>query len=306
MFAIGICSLLLSIFFFSYQGLKKKKIESKNNPEVVYRIFKNKLYDVKKGIMGKPLPDKLIINPDYYSWRGSVYNLNFEGVYRFVKVNEYQEQHIVYKSNLYNLLSSLAVIHTHGKAHDFLDIDELTLKAIKNKLSLTCGHISLWLKNILKSLGIKVRLVAVLTLDKWNSFDNGHTMIEVYDRILKKWVLFDIDNNVYFVDQKKAPLSLLEFKKHVRNNNYNLFPLAFDSAYDNTMNSFLIEKTLFDLKRWYRRVAQVIMIFDEEHGKYLYFDFKNKKRISSYSYNYYFVTYDRFIEKFYSSSTQSD
>ena len=41
--------------------------------------------------------------------------------------------------------------------------------------------------------GVKSRLVSSLTLDSWNSYDNGHIMIEVFRPELKKWVVYDID-----------------------------------------------------------------------------------------------------------------
>ena len=45
---------------------------------------------------------------------------------------------------------------------------------------------------------IRARFVLTLTLDPWNSYDNGHSMIEVYREDLKKWVLYDVDENAYF------------------------------------------------------------------------------------------------------------
>ena len=304
---------LITLFLLNLNVFKEAIIEynkeknnhfliTKNNPEIVYRIKKYNLYDVKKGLNGKPLPVRLIINPGYYFWRDKVYDLRIEGIYRFFKYDKTQEQRIVYKNNLYDLLSSLSLIHTHGIGDDHLNINELTQKALKNKLVLTCGYISRWINNILKSLKIKSRLVATLTLDKWNNYDNGHTMIEIYDRNLKKWILFDIDNNSYFINQqRKEPLSLIEFSKYVKSKHYNLEPLAYDISYANNMNSFYNEKVFFDKKNWYRRVVQVIMIFDEEYGKYFHFDLKNKKRIQSYSNNYTYINPIKFMKKFYNS-----
>ena len=57
---------------------------------------------------------------------------------------------------------------------------------------------------------IESRVVQTLTVEDWNSYNNGHTMIEIYRHDFNKWVLYDLDNNAYF-SANQIPLSLLEF-----------------------------------------------------------------------------------------------
>ena len=71
-------------------------------------------------------------------------------------------------------------------------------KALNSKIFGTCGTITIWIQEILESNNIKSRIVQTLTLDDWNTYDNGHTMIEVYHNDLQKWILYDLDSNVYF------------------------------------------------------------------------------------------------------------
>ncbi len=77
-------------------------------------------------------------------------------------------------------------------------------------MSLICGYISKFAHELLDELGIKSRIVYRHTLHNLTGYDDGHVMIEVFRDDLKKWVLYDIDNNCYFI-KNKTPLSFVEF-----------------------------------------------------------------------------------------------
>jgi len=97
-----------------------------------------------------------------------------------------------------HLISALSWITIHGNEDNALSFDKKTYKALHSKLIVTCGYASLWGSEILRNKGIRNRIVSTLTLDEWNLYDNGHTMLEVWEENLNKWVVYDIDNGKSF------------------------------------------------------------------------------------------------------------
>lgn len=55
-----------------------------------------------------------------------------------------------------------------------------------------------------------------------NSVYDGecHVVNEVWDSSLNKWVMLDITNNFYWVDENKTPLSVLEIREHLANQEF--------------------------------------------------------------------------------------
>tara|TARA_Y100000996_G_scaffold412081_1_gene397408 strand:+ start:83 stop:1024 length:942 start_codon:yes stop_codon:yes gene_type:complete len=281
----------------------------KNKP-IVYHAFLEKIQmvDVVSNEDGNELPDDLVIPKDKYIFSGNTYNLDKEGVYRFVNPGKYNIQRIVFEKDLNALLSSIAWIYSHGNNDDEKEYSEILQKAKNEKIFATCGTISNWSVQFLKEFGVKARIVAVLTLDDWNSYDNGHILVEVYREELKKWILYDVDNDAYFTNNG-IPLSLLEFTKQVKNDNYEIKFIAKKNDVD-TSNfvdktndydySFLVEARFLDedtRRKWYKRVFQVPMIIDKKFS--YFFDKNNMTKILSYSSFYRYLEENEFLEKFY-------
>ena len=281
----------------------------KNKP-IVYHAFLEKIQmvDVVSNEDGNELPDELVIPKDKYIFSGNTYNLDKEGVYRFVNPGKYNIQRIVFEKDLNALLSSIAWIYSHGNNDDEKEYSEILQKAKSEKIFATCGTISNWSVQFLKEFGVKARIVAVLTLDDWNSYDNGHILVEVYREELKKWILYDVDNDAFF-SSNGIPLSLLEFVKKVREDDYDIEFIARKNDIDisnfvDRENSydygFLIEARFLNeqtRRKWYKRVFQVPMIVDE--GKSCFFDNTNKDKILSYSSFYEFLDKKEFLDRFY-------
>ncbi len=85
--------------------------------------------------------------------------------------------------------------------------------------------------SLLSNLNIKPRLVASLTMNDWNTYDNEHTLIEIWRDKYNKWVVYDIDNNSYFTSSGRV-LNLLEFSQAVITNNYKIIHLSLDTNLD--------------------------------------------------------------------------
>ncbi|MDC0041335.1 hypothetical protein OAJ50_01270 [Candidatus Nitrosopelagicus sp.] len=280
------------------------------NTPIVFHAFLEKIQIISEmsNEKGIELPDNLVIPKGKYIFSGKTYNLDKEGVYRFVNPGKNNKQRIVFETNHDALLSSIAWIYSHGNKDDEKEYSEILTKAKNEKIFATCGTISNWSIQFLKNNGIKARIVAVLTLEDWNSYDNGHILIEVFQEKLKKWVLYDIDNDAYFTHNGN-PLSLLEFTKKVKENNYEINFIAkkndidisnFVDKENNYNYSFLIEARFLDeetRRKWYNRVFQVPMIVDEKYS--YFFDENNKSKILSYSSFYQYLEKHTFMKKFY-------
>ena len=259
-------------------GLRENPIKppgiSNNKSFVHYALF-DKIQNVSESQSkdGKNLPSQLIISKGKYMFSNKIYDLDKEGLYRFIHPGVINEQRIVFENNLDSLLSSIAWIHSHGNKDDKKNYTDILKKAKSSKIFATCGSVSEWTVRFLKEQGFRVRIVAVLTLDDWNSYDNGHILIEVFKEELKKWVVYDIDNDAYFTKDGN-PLSLLEFTKQVRDDKYDINFIAkkndidtsnFFDKQNNYDYGFLIEARFLDQdtrRKWYKHVFQVPMIVD--------------------------------------------
>ena len=256
----------------------------------------------------EPLPDELLILPGHYAFQNLNYDLTKEGLYRFYLPEIENQQRIVFNGDIDSLLSSIAWIYSHGNSDNNKSIKELDDKVSHSKIFGTCDNISHWIKHILDDQQIKSRVVQTLTVEDWNSYNNGHTMIEVYRHDFNKWVLYDLDNNAYF-SANQIPLSLLEFYESINKENYNIHFLADDTkndisnfkgndGYDYAFLAESINSNENTLRDWYHRVVQVVIISDSENNYYFY-DQKHREQIENYSNQYKFLEYEEFIQKFY-------
>jgi len=159
---------------------------------------------------------------------------------------------------------------------------------------------------VLKNLSIKSRIVTTLTLEEpWNSYDTGHTLVEVYKK--DHWQVYDLDNNVVFKRGERY-LNFLEFVESVKNNDYTIEKIADDAEYavggsvkDGYDYSFYFEAILSNeatLRDWYKKVIQVPLIGDDSLT-YYFFDEKNRSRVESYASNYKFLASEEFMKRFY-------
>lgn len=294
-------------------GLRDRIIEpptiDENKPFVYYAFLNNIEYlqdaDTENS---EDLPNSLIIPKGKFFFHGKGYELKKEGLYRFIYPGIENQQRIVYEKNLDAILSGIAWIYSHGNSDDEKEFSKINKKALHSKIFATCGHVSDWTCDLLKTRVIRSRVVASLTLDPWNSYDNGHIMIEVYRNDFKKWVVYDLDNNCFFT-KNKVPLSLIEFSDCVKTEDYEINYLANNSNLD-TFN-FIDKRHKFDFafllearfvnedshRQWYKRVMQVPMIAD---GKYSYFFNSNDiLRVQNYSSYYKYMNKKEFLEKFY-------
>lgn len=294
------------------KSLSKPYSENDNRPIVFYMID-NIMHEVNKSSLDaeKEIPYQLIMQPGSYQFLGNGYSLAKEGLYRFLLPGKVNAQRIVYENDLDALLSAISWIGTHGNSDDNKSNLELYDKALHSKLFITCGNISRWAHYLLSDLNIKSRLVASMTVDDWNTYDNGHSLIEVWRDKWNKWVLYDLDNNSYFMPPEgDMPLSLVEFSKYINKDDYKIIYLSSDTRLDASSfstpsgynYSFISENINVNIRDWYRRVMQVPLIYSDTEKRYFFMDSSNKDRIESYSAQYKYIQEAIFIDMFYASN----
>ena len=255
-----------------------------------------------------PLPDELIIPSGVYQFRGETFELQKEGLYRFMEVGKEQQQRIVYKKDLYSLLSAISWIVSHGNSDHIYSLETRTELAKTRKLFMNCGGISAWAKSLLDGQSIRSRIVYSTTLNNRNKFDNGHVLIEVYHEYLRRWVVFDLDMNCYFtIDQK--PISFIEFAYAVNSRlPYKIIPISRDILLDvsnfknkkGTDYAFVMERLLPLVRKWYRRVLQVPFIDNT------FFDKDNRTIIKELYPSRNYMDAAEFKRTFYGETTTSE
>jgi len=299
--------------FLGKVGLKEKNFDppsSDMNTSFVYYAFLEDIKEIpaSKKEKSQILPNSLIIEKGNYQFGNENYELVDEGLYRFIFPTKINQQRIVFKDNIDALLSSICWIFTHGNSDDKKSHIEIQQKALQSKIFATCGPFVSWANDFLQKLNLNTRIVSTLTVDLWNSYDNGHILIEIFRKNLNKWVVYDLDNSCYFMNNG-TPLSVLEFVDRIKSNDYEIKKLSNKISTD--ISNFKDEENEYDyafaiegrlanevqLRKWYKHVIQVPLILDKKFS--YFYDSQNKDRIEKYSiYNKYMNKND-FLKKFY-------
>ncbi len=114
-------------------------------------------------------------------------------------MNEYAPR-LTHKSDYDNRISQSA-------------IELLEYSLDKKKQGINCRAKAQILNEMCLSLGIYSRKVWIMPYSDYDT--DCHVVNEVWDRTLNKWVMLDITNNTYWVDENNTPLSVLEIRNKV-------------------------------------------------------------------------------------------
>lgn len=257
-----------------------------------------------------PLPETLVIPPGEYIFGDSTYKLTAPGLYRFLAMGERQEQRIVDNGDVHALMSALAWLHVHGTTDDKLPPDVLENEAKTRKLVASCGAIAGLATRILNRHGITARVVATLSGPPYNSYDNGHTLFEIYRRDLNQWMVYDLDNNAYYEADGK-PLSVADLIARIPKNEYKIMPLSADGiaaarattepGFDYSFYFELIGGTETALRQWLARVARVPLIYADDVFYFYADDADLRKSVEKYSKIYRHLSTEDFMKRFYSA-----
>lgn len=89
-----------------------------------------------------------------------------------------------------------------------LDLLEYSLN--NKRHGINCRAKAQILNEMCLALGIYSRKVWIMPYSKYDS--DCHVVNEIWDTLLNKWVMLDITNNEYWVDENNTPLSILEIR----------------------------------------------------------------------------------------------
>jgi len=262
------------------------------------------------------LPNQIVISPNNYVWFGKNYNCTKSGVYRFSLPQIESRQHVVLDK--YDVLSNalnLANIAVRGNKDDTCSMEKLLKNGLIRFLSLTCGPLVNMVENLLLQHGITCRKVHGHTIESMNSYNNGHTMIEIWHNDADKFVVVDLDKKSFFTDRDGKYLSLFELSESIfRKLPWKMIPGGFTNSVDlvnfedkNTkFNYGFIEHSFYNRKHTVRsvieRICQIPII---ERGSEMVVCAWNKnyeKLLMEKHADWKIVNPDIFLKEFYSNN----
>lgn len=260
----------------------------------------SKLFPAKN----KKYTTKLIVEPGCLTINTLSFVADTEGVYRLIHEDGKTYQFIVFKKDLMQLYYSIGALFIHaGGKYNHSSTGQLLQLANTQLLEVTCGTASRVSEVLLSQVGMQVRQVSFFTLEKWNSYDNGHTLLEIWDSKWDKWRLIDFDLKCeYFAEDKETPIGLIELVES------SSFHLKFFGARQLTGHrglgvdsTFLFQGIFLDntlAKQWIKQKAQFAVL--HSNGKYLSFilDLQQLEEAQHLLPNYSFVSKDKFMEHY--------
>jgi hypothetical protein len=275
--------------------------------ELYYVGAKSIEYQEPVQISGIATPNTLIMSPAIYGFNGPNYDCTAEGLYRYYVVNTNYAQRIVYNGDIDKLIISLSWVHAHGYKDDNLTYANALSASTTRKLQMTCGSISTFVSNVLTSQNITNRQVLLLTLDTWNSYNNGHTVIEVFSN--NKWQMWDIDHRNR-ISVRGNYLNALQFANCVQSDAYyyiDRFSHAPKFAYGDLLTSgydytfWYEEECLLEpnIRDFYKRCAQLVLINANGFWWFTTNDPNVRTRVESYDSTYKYVDQATWLSTFY-------
>lgn len=257
-------------------------------------------------ITGISTPNTLLMVPAIYGFNGPNYDCTNEGLYRYYVVNANYAQRIVYNGNLDKLMTALTWVHAHGYQDDSLTYSSALAASTTRKLLMSCGSITRFVSAVLDSQNITNRQVLLLTLDTWNTYNNGHTVLEISRNGV--WEIWDVDNRTR-VSVLGNYLNALEFCNSSQNGNYiiDYFSLAPKFAYSDLSTggfdyTFWYEGDCLtepSLRTFYKRNAQLALIYSSGYWWFTTTDSNIRTRVEGYSADYKYMAPSTWMSTFY-------
>ncbi|MCM8815380.1 MAG: hypothetical protein NC937_04415 [Candidatus Omnitrophica bacterium] len=253
----------------------------------------------------------VVKGPLMVEFNGAVYRIEREGLYRFTIMTKSVRNLIMVidENSVMPILKALSLIQIHGNRDQNFSLEEKkNLVLSRYWISLTCGDIAALTQKILEDAGFKSRLVSALTTRSWNTYNNGHVLLEVFFPSLSGWVLTDIDMGYIFM-QNGALVSAIEFYRCVKENRQPDFVLLSKKEID----PLWLESNGFSYSHmwrtivthipskwmWYRRIFQTFGM--KENNRFIYLaEGNDAKRVFQYRGHYAKVMPEKeFQKKFY-------
>ena len=151
----------------------------------------------------KDLPTSLVMEAALYQFHGEIFNCRKPGVYRFSNPQVDNQQRIVLDpESVLHAALYLSLISIRGNRDDRQSFRKLSKHSTSRLLSMTCGPLSSFIGKICDTINLKTRVISTHTLEATNSYNNGHTLLEVWVPDLSKHVAVDVDKKCFFKSQE--------------------------------------------------------------------------------------------------------
>lgn len=162
------------------------------------------------------LPEGLIVPPRKYIVSDSTFDMTLPGLYQGCTVDgssAWRRVVIARTTSAARAAMIVAGLGFHGWIDNYRDWRNAASVASRRPLLMTCGHLSAFCMHLLIDQGFEARKAEWFRSGTFNGSDDGHTMIEVFEETLSKWVLVDVDLHRVFVGEAGELLSAHEVWK---------------------------------------------------------------------------------------------
>lgn len=230
------------------------------------------------------------------------------GLYRIVNPKVFvNHQFFVKSDDILEDIQNFMYMFSRGNRDDMLSYTQIKKTIRTERAVLTCGYVSSFMKRFLEEnyKNIQVRLTHFLTKQRFNHYNDGHTLLEYYSEKYHKWVAVDFTRSSLFFF-KNIPLSAFElslskdFELATFNNtkvdvnfsdcNYNY---GFFEDYSYSQQGF---------RDFHDRIFGSIIIAQEKKLYTLYDETEYMNRLKTIYPGIFFLTKEEFMNMFYGTA----
>lgn len=296
-------------------ALKKKRILSRtNDPALVFHQDMTEVTALENCGEERclTLPCSLVIQPNKYQFKSICFNCHEPGIYRFANPQYENRQHLILDVN--DPIASVmfvALTCMRGNRDDNLNHSTLECIAQTRFLVMTCGPLVAFAHNLLSQYGIQSRIVHAHTIESLNTYDNGHTMLEVWSEVLSKYVVVDLDKKCIF-QRQGIPLSLYEYSNALRTQKEVIYQWATSAImidwigyneratrYDYSFIEYAVHATQNGRESSLERICQVPIFYEGGFAYACAWNEECKLAVDSHSTKLVALQPEDFFERFY-------
>lgn len=289
-------SLLRQLYF-----LKKRINLDKYDTEVfIYKIDNNKLTKIH---LEKKIISSLISNNQLVYNNKNEFDLE-QGLYRIFSSSKKINFQFLVKGNFFlEDMKNCMYFFARGNYDNPL-LHETKLEILKKrKLIMTCSSVSRFMKLFIESYysSIKVRIIYFLTEKKYNGYNDGHTILEIYCNKREKWIVVDFTRSCFYL-KNNIYLSAYELLNvnNITTDIYNKFPIDLRFQEKNLNYIFFEEYSYSEegTNEYIKRIFNILII-PSYNKVYTISSIKNLKKVKKIYPNIILLDKKEFLDKFY-------
>lgn len=220
--------------------------------------------------------NSLIIDENYLEKFKELTGSSELGIYLFNFPFKSNYQRIILGDDLIQNALIISSIIVRSNQDDSLPLDRLETLSTSRFVGLTCTKACKFVQYLLKKINVKSRVALTLTSLSENYYNDGHTLLEVYDDIQKKYFVVDIDKKCYFTHEKGNKLNAYELCKSVQEDcviniqSYHSHNMVDWLSFKSDDYSFqFLEQMFYSNKEQqlnlYKRICQVLVFSDGDN-----------------------------------------